>query len=93
MLDLGANKCAFLLRFQFAESIARYPMFAKRPPARVWVFSHRVQVSEMGLEKPLGGMIPYAWWVWERCCCDARLGWIDDRKQFAEESATAALLG
>lgn len=65
-IELKARKHAWLLRFQFIESKARYQFFQDHPPARVWVFSKRVQVSERGLDNPIGGMIVYAWWVWER---------------------------
>ena len=60
------EKHAWLLRLQFVESARRYPLFRDYPPVRVWVFSKRVQVSARGLVNPVGGMIPYAWWIWER---------------------------
>ncbi len=66
LFDHGVERAAFLLRFQFVESDGRNAFLTTNPPARVWVFSGRVQVSEMGLENPRGGMIVYAWWVWER---------------------------
>ena len=65
-IELEIEKHAWLLRFQFIESVSRFPLFRDHPPRRLWVFSRRVQVSERGLVNPVGGMIVYAWWVWER---------------------------
>jgi hypothetical protein len=77
-IDLGIEKHAWLLRFQFMEgggrwspsgelrAPGRYHFFEKHPPARIHIFSRRVQISELGLEEVHGGMIVYAWWVWER---------------------------
>ena len=65
-LSLGVEKHAWLLRIQFLESVTRYPLFHDHPPRRVRLFSRRVQVSEMGLDNPVGGMIMFAWFIWER---------------------------
>lgn len=65
-IDMGIEKHAWLLRFQFLESGERYAFFQKHPPRRLWVFSERIQVSERGLVNPRGGMVVFAWWVWER---------------------------
>ena len=65
-IDLDIKKHAWLLRFQFIGGARRYELFREYPPRRLWVFSRRVQVSEMGLVNPVGGMIVYAWWIWER---------------------------
>lgn len=64
-IELGFQKHAWLLRFQFIEGSKRFPFFRDHPPARLWAFSRRVQVSERGLKNPIGGMIVYAWWIWE----------------------------
>lgn len=76
-VELRMEKHAWLLRVQFVESARRYSLFRDHPPRRIWAFSRRVQISERGLEEPLGGIIAFAWWVWER---DFRggteLGWI-----------------
>lgn len=64
-LELRVPFHAWLLRMQFMESAERYPLFRDHPPSRIWVFSRRVQVSERGLVNPCGGMIVYAWWVWQ----------------------------
>lgn len=65
-IDLKIKKHAWLLRLQFAEGEKRHRLlFSKTPPSRVHVFSERVQVSEQGVEQPRGGMIVYAWWVWD----------------------------
>lgn len=64
-IDLGFDKHAWLLRMQFMESKERFALFRDDPPARIWVFSKRVQITERGLKRPIGGMIVYAWWVWD----------------------------
>lgn len=65
-IEVGFEKHAWLLRFQFIEGGRRFHLFRDHPPRRIWVFSRRVQVSERGLENPFGGMIVYAWFVWEK---------------------------
>lgn len=65
-IELRIKKHAWLLRFQFLESARRYPLFRDHPPARLYVFTRRIQVSKRGLIDPIGGMIVYAWWVWDK---------------------------
>ena len=68
-LALGVEKHAWLLRIQFLESVGRYPLFHDHPPQRVRIFSRRIQVSEKGLDNPNGGMIMFAWFIWDRSNC------------------------
>lgn len=63
-MDLEYDEIALLLRVQFLEGIGRHALFKEYPPLKIWVFSHRVNVSHLGLIKPRGGLICFAWWVW-----------------------------
>lgn len=85
-LDLGARKVAMLCRLAFLEGKARREMFESTPIARVWVFSSRLNLSRATHGKTgAGGMIAFAWFVWERGYRDMpRLGWIEpDEKRRA----------
>lgn len=75
-IQLGFKQHAWLLRWQFAE--ARYDLFKDYPPARIWVFSKRIQLGEWGLKRPIGGAICFAWWVWDWNCDQAHpeIRWI-----------------
>jgi hypothetical protein len=59
-------KVALLLRLACLEGQARRAFFESSPLARVWVFSRRVQFKRPGWEDTgKGGMVAYAWYVWE----------------------------
>ncbi len=78
-LDLATAKVAFLCRLQFLESLSRRALFEAFPPARVWVFSERVKIyrGRQATEDDGGGMIPQAWFVWDKAHKGAtELGWI-----------------
>jgi hypothetical protein len=70
-------KAAFLLRLAFLEGKRRQALFARMPPARVWVFSNRLTMHRDG-EVPQGsGHIAFAWFVWDHACTKTTtLGWI-----------------
>lgn len=60
------GKVALLLRLACLEGKARREFFESSPLARVWVFSKRVQFKRPGWEDTgKGGMVAYAWYVWE----------------------------
>lgn len=65
-LAICERKTALLLRLSFLESKRRYPLFAKTPPARVYVFSERLSLCKAGDVVKGGGTISYGWFVWER---------------------------
>ena len=74
-IRLGISKHAWLLRLQFAEGAKRWQeLFSKTPPARVWVFSSRVQINANYVGNS-GGEICWAWWVWERGSKRTELKW------------------
>jgi hypothetical protein len=61
----SAKKVALFLRIQFLESKSRYQFFKINPPVRVYVFVNRIScLDENG--KPLGSLMPFAWFIWER---------------------------
>ena len=65
-IELGAQYIAMLCRLTFMESQTRLPLWQKHPPQRVFVFSDRVNVDEEYFDnKQLGGMIAFAWYVWD----------------------------
>lgn len=79
-VELGIEKHAWLLRFQFIEGhTERYQFFQDHPPIRIHVFSRRVQISERGITEGVrGGVIVFAWWIWERGYTGApALHWIE----------------
>lgn len=64
-LALGVQKLALFGRLAFLESKGRRAFFETSPLRKVWVFSRRVHLTRRG-EKPRGGgMIAFAWFVWQ----------------------------
>ncbi len=71
---------AMLCRATWVESQTRYKFFSKNPPSRILFFSRRFSCTEsyFGTGKENGGMVPYAWFVWDRFRPGAsRVDWID----------------
>ena len=64
-LRIAQGKVAMLLRLAFLESENRYEMFKTTPLKKVYVFSKRLTMSARGKGAKKGGMIPFAWFVWE----------------------------
>lgn len=66
-LMLTTGKVAMFLRLAFLEGIARKAMFESTPLARVWVMSRRVpmQRGRLQADGDGGGMMAFAWFVWE----------------------------
>lgn len=73
------RKVAMLLRLSWLEGQARRSLFETTPLARVWVFSKRLTMHRSGVAvSTSGGMVPFAWYVWEQGHSGApTLGWID----------------
>lgn len=88
-LSLGARKVAMICRLAWLEGATRRKMFESTPLARVWVFSRRLRMqrARRDVKEDAGGMIAFAWFVWERGYRDMpRLGWIEpDEKPFKED--------
>lgn len=61
------GKLALLLRLAFLEGANRQrTIFARMPPARVWVFSERITFYPSGAVQKGSGTTAYAWFVWDR---------------------------
>ena len=60
-----ADKIAMLLRIQFLESKSRGLLFKKNPPARIHVFSDRVNCDPSSASGR-GGMMCFAWFIWDK---------------------------
>lgn len=77
---LATGKVALLCRLEWLEGQERGRMFARTPPARVWVFSKRLpmmhRVGFVG-ERSSSAM-PFAWFVFEHGHSGApTLGWLE----------------
>lgn len=73
------RKVAMLCRLAWLEGSARRRMFTGTPLARVWVFSKRLhmQRARQAVKSDAGGMIAFAWFVWEHGHKGApELGWL-----------------
>ena len=77
-LTVATDKVAMLLKLAFLEGVSRKTMFETTPLARVWVCSRRLTMTRNGEARTGGGMIAFAWFVWEHGWeGPPRLGWID----------------
>lgn len=66
-LEHARRKFALLLRLAFLEGKNRQrTIFAKCPPARVWVFSERITFYPKGQVQKGTGTTAYAWFVWDK---------------------------
>jgi len=61
----ATGKVAMLLKLSFLEGEKRRKMFQSTPLARVHVFSKRLTMTRNGEELRSGGMIAFAWFIWE----------------------------
>jgi hypothetical protein len=78
-LRQAANKLCLLLRLAFLEGGNRQrKIFAKTPPARVWVFSERITFYPAGAVVKGTGTTAYAWFVWDKQSADSatELKWL-----------------
>jgi hypothetical protein len=65
--EQAKRKFALLLRLAFLEGANRAnSIFARIPPARVWVFSERITFYPKGVERKGTGTTAYAWFVWDK---------------------------
>ncbi len=66
-MEQSTRKLALLLRLAFLEGANRQrTIFAKTPPARVWVFSERITFYPAGAVRKGSGTTAYAWFVWDK---------------------------
>ncbi len=80
-LGLTTGKVAMLLKIAFLEGQERAALFRNSPLARVHVFSQRLAFVAGGSREVRkldgGGMMAFAWFVWEHGYSDApRIGWV-----------------
>jgi hypothetical protein len=59
------GKVAMLCKLQFLEGGKRRAMFESTPLKSVHVFSKRIKMTRNGEKMKNGGMICFAWFVWE----------------------------
>jgi hypothetical protein len=64
-LLLARRKVAMLLKLAFLESQGRYEFFNRTPLRTVYVFSKRLTMTRGNEPVGSGGMIAFAWFVWE----------------------------
>jgi hypothetical protein len=62
---------AMLLRLTFLEGVKRRTLFEQHRPSQIIVFSDRIRFDSDKLEpveknEQIGGMICYAWFIWDR---------------------------
>lgn len=64
----SSGKIAMFLKTVFLESESRYNMFQDKtfPLKTVYQFSNRVSLYKNGVKMKNGGMISYAWYVWDK---------------------------
>ena len=75
--SLGARKMAFLLRLAALEGAERGKFYDSSNLARVWVFRGRLSMYRSGIVLANGGMVPMAWFVWDRAHQGPpTLGWL-----------------
>ena len=66
-IKCAQSKFALLLRLAFLEGANRAnTIFARTPPARVWVFSERITFYPKGVDPKGSGTTAYAWFVWDK---------------------------
>jgi len=58
-------KIAMFLKLTFLEGTARYEMFKKYPPKKIYVFSKRINCGKNG-EFTGSSAVCYAWFIWEK---------------------------
>ena len=72
---------AMLVRLTFLEGKARHSLFTKYPPTDIIIFSDRVRFGQFDYEpverdEQLGGMICYAWIVWDKRKTSTSVKWV-----------------
>ena len=76
-LHVSTAKVAMLLKLTFLESERRHRMFESTPLTRVYVFSRRLTLMRNGAAPRSGGMIAFAWFVWEHGYTGRpQIGWV-----------------
>lgn len=89
---LGASKIALLLRLAWLEGTTRKELFERTRLSRVHVSSRRLTFGRGGTDfgKGNGGMIAFAWFVWDRTATAERaeigfFDWMDHAPEYAKQ--------
>jgi len=64
--DLQVQKLCLLMKLSALEGRKRATLLEETHLSRVWVFKNRIQLTRNGEEMRSGGMMAFAWFVWER---------------------------
>src|SRR5665213_141589 len=86
-LELGSPFIAVLCRIAWLQSLGRHKFFTMFPPSDVFVLSARLNCSEKYVDnEPLGGMAPYAWYVWQNPARrpHTHLHWVDMEQMYID---------
>jgi hypothetical protein len=65
-LELGVRKLALLCKIQFLEGVKRSIILENSPLSKVLVFRRRLTIMREGTKPKGGGMMTYAWFIWEK---------------------------
>jgi hypothetical protein len=65
-LECTGEKCAFLVRIAFLESIRRYQIFKEHPPSKVIVISRRLPFYANNKWNNKGAVFGHAWIIWSK---------------------------
>jgi hypothetical protein len=77
-VTLGIEKFALLCKLQFLEGQKRSKILQSSGLARVWIFSKRLSLTRNGLPMKNGGMIAFAWYIFEKGYTGKpEIGWIE----------------
>lgn len=75
--DLGCSKLALLCKLAFLETQKRCDWLEHSPLKGVYVFKHRLSLYREGVKLENGGMLAFAWFIWDRHYIGRpTLGWI-----------------
>ena len=79
---------AFFCRLTFLEGDRRGKLFRENPPTQTMILSRRINCDEKYFDDPktqIGGMVPYAWYIWDkRAATNSHISWVDPM-QYVEE--------
>lgn len=77
--DLGVSKVAYFMKLAALETLERSYLLERTGLSRVWVFRNRVLLTRNGKPARGGGMIAFAWFVWDSLHHGSpTLGWIQE---------------
>lgn len=78
--DLHVEKLCLLMKLSALEGSRRARLLEETGLSRVWVFRNRIQLTRNGEAMRGGGMIAFAWFVWDKDCeGKPEIGWISTK--------------